>query len=327
MRFAVSQATHRGGRPLNEDRAGHGHTRAAALLALADGMGGHPEGEVAARIAVQSVSALFQQQARPALPDVERFLAEALLAAHRQIGIYAGHRGMVDGPRTTLVLAVVQEGRVAWAHCGDSRLYWLRDGRLLARTRDHSYAERPEQAPSPAHAHNRNVLFTCLGAPVRPVFDTAPPQALRAGDRLLLCSDGLWDPLDDATVARHLGAGPVDEAVPRLAALALQRAGEHSDNVTLVAVEWQGDADAPDLPAAAAPQRPLLRAPVAVRTADLPEGAYATTIQAELPDPVPRADAGAPSEAVSPDELDEAEIERSIREIQDAIRRAAPRGG
>jgi serine/threonine protein phosphatase PrpC len=309
MRFSVIQATHRGGRPLNEDRVGYGYTRAAALLSLADGMGGHPDGEVAAHIAVRTVAALFQQQALPTLPDPARFLSEALLAAHRQIGIHASHRGMVDGPRTTLVLAVVQDGRAAWVHTGDSRLYWVREGRLLARTRDHSYAEHPQQAPSPAHALNRNVLFTCLGASTRPVFEVSAPQPLRPGDRLLLCSDGLWDALDDATVVHRLGADPIADAVPRLAELALQRAGEHSDNVTLLALEWQGDEAAPPMP------------PTDVSTAALPEGVFASTVLPELPDPASEGRA----ETAAVDDFDEAEIERSIREINDAIRRTGPR--
>jgi serine/threonine protein phosphatase PrpC len=311
MKFSVFQATHRGGRPLNEDRVGYGYTRAATLLALADGMGGHPEGEVAARIALQAASALFQRQARPALPDMARFLSDALLAAHRQIGIYASHRGMVDGPRTTLVLAVVQDGQAAWVHSGDSRLYWAREGRMLVRTRDHSYAEYPQQAASPAHALNRNVLFTCLGASMRPVFEVSPPQALRPGDRLLLCSDGLWDTLDDATIVQRLCARPVEDAVPQLAELALQRAGEHSDNVTLLAFDWKGDAAT------------TAAAPAGVSTAELQDGVFASTIQAELPDPVPETR----SDAVVADDFDEAEIERSIREINDAVRRAGPRQG
>ena len=126
MKFSVFQISRRGGREMNEDRMGYCYTRESGLFVLADGMGGHPEGEVAAQIALQTISALFQRQAKPQLKDVQEFLSGALLAAHHQILRYATDKGMLDTPRTTLVIAVVQDGRASWIHCGDSRLYMVR---------------------------------------------------------------------------------------------------------------------------------------------------------------------------------------------------------
>ena len=99
--FSNVQVSRRGGREKNEDRMGYCYTRESALLALADGMGGHPDGEVAAQIALQTISAMFQRQAKPKLPDAREFLSEALLAAHHQILRYASDKGMPDSPRTT----------------------------------------------------------------------------------------------------------------------------------------------------------------------------------------------------------------------------------
>ena len=85
MRFDVFQVSRRGGRETNEDRMGYCFTREAGLFALADGMGGHPEGEVAAQIALETLAALFQQQARPVLDDPQRYLEESVLIAHQQL--------------------------------------------------------------------------------------------------------------------------------------------------------------------------------------------------------------------------------------------------
>jgi len=182
MKFSVFQLSRRGGRALNEDRMGYCYTREAALFVLADGMGGHPDGEVAAQIALQVVSTLFQQKAKPMLEEPALFLEEALLQAHRQILRYASTKGMMDTPRTTLVAAVLQDGKVTWIHCGDSRLYWVRDGQLVERTRDHSYSEMRKVSGALAPA-NRNVLFTCLGSPSKPIFDVSETRRLEDHER------------------------------------------------------------------------------------------------------------------------------------------------
>ena len=239
MKFSVFQLSRKGGRELNEDRLAYAYTPQAVLLVLADGMGGHPEGEVAAEIAVQTFRARFEEQARPALPDVEAFLRRTLAQAHQAIVDYAREHGLKDSPRTTLVAALVQDNRLHAIHCGDSRLYWVRRGRVLERTRDHSWHEQPALARAGAIQFDRSVLFTCLGSPTPPLYDLAHPMPLHDGDRLLLCSDGLWDVVEDAEIARHLDAGPLDRVVPELTGLALERGGRYGDNVSLLALEWR----------------------------------------------------------------------------------------
>ena len=305
MRFSVYQVSRRGGRPKNEDRMGYCYTRSAGLFALADGMGGHPEGEVASQLALQTIAALFQRDAKPTLKDPARFLQEAVLAAHHQLLRYATERGLLDTPRTTLVACVLQGQAAYWAHCGDSRLYLLRGDKLVVRTRDHSYtelhgalAQSGQPVPLENQRYNRNVLFTCLGSPGKPVVDSAGPLLLQAGDRVMLCSDGLWGSVTDAVIVDHLTRHSISEAVPELAEQALRNAGPRSDNVTVLAVEWDG----------AEPQDPAQ----AVSTRQLGEEVFASTIQASLN-----------ASDLAGSELDDAEIERSIREINEAIRRSA----
>ncbi len=298
MKFSVFQVSRRGGREKNEDRMGYCYTRQSGLFVLADGMGGHPEGEVAAQLALQTVSALFQKEARTHVRSPSEFLATALMAAHHQIVRYAGERGMLDTPRTTLVAAVVQNGAATWVHCGDSRLYVVRNGQLLTRTRDHSYIEQHAAGVIRMEHLNRNILFTCLGSPTKPVYDVTGPVVLQQGDRILLCSDGLWGSLSDVEIVRQLSAKPVAQAVPDLAESALRTGGPHSDNVTVIAFEWE----TPD----------AIESSNGVSTDSISDGVFASTIQSGVLD-------------TQVDDLDDAAIERSIAEINEAIRRSAAR--
>ncbi len=300
MKFTVFQVSRKGGRELNEDRMGYSYTRNSGLLLLADGMGGHPEGEVAAQLALQAISALYQAQAKPKLDDVAAFLNAGIMAAHRQIIKYAIDKGMLDTPRTTVVAAVVQDGMACWAHCGDSRLYLVRAGKLVVRTRDHSYMEQPPHGHTASRAAerlNRNILYTCLGSPTKPVFDVSGPTPLQQGDKIMLCSDGLWGSLEDADIVRQLSAKAVGQAVPDLVESALEKAGATSDNVTVIAMDWE----TPD---------EFETTKGSVSTDGMGEGAFASTVQS----------GGLEG---GEDDLDDAAIERSIAEINEAIRRTA----
>jgi serine/threonine protein phosphatase PrpC len=302
MKFSVFQISRKGGREKNEDRMGYCYTKASGLFMLADGMGGHPEGEIAAQMAMQVISALFQSHAKAEIEDVKAFFSTAVLAAHRQILRYAAERGLVDTPRTTLVAALVQGGAVHWVHCGDSRLYFVRDGELLARTRDHSYLEqrkRTRPTDTSMDFANRNVLYTCLGSPAKPEFDVTGPVPLQQGDKILLCSDGLWGSLEDTDIVFHLAQKPVSVAAPDLVERALIKAGAKSDNVTLIAMEWE----TPDTFASTRGS---------ISTDTIEDGVFASTVQAGW------LDSGV-------DDLDDAGIERSIAEINEAIRRTSNR--
>ncbi|MBC7994354.1 MAG: serine/threonine-protein phosphatase [Rhizobacter sp.] len=300
MRFTVYQVSRKGGREKNEDRMGYCYTRDSGLFALADGMGGHPEGEVASQLALQTLAAMFQRDAKPTLKEPMRFLHEAIIAGHHQLLRYATQKALIDTPRTTVVACVLQGNNAYWAHCGDSRLYLVRGEKLVARTRDHSYSELQEtmsHVVPMGERFNRNVLFTCLGSPGKPVVDTVGPLVLQSGDRLLLCSDGLWGTVTDAEITEQLGKNTIADAVPELVEQALRNGGAKSDNVSVLAVEWESAEDGDSQSA--------------ISTQTLGEEVFASTIQASVLGQEP------------PDELDEAEIERSIREINEAIRRSS----
>ena len=299
MKFSVFQISRKGGREKNEDRMGYCYTRESGLFVLADGMGGHPEGEVAAQLALQTISALYQKEAKPLVGDVTEFLSTALMAAHHQIIRYAGEKGMLDTPRTTLVAAILQGTSATWVHCGDSRLYLVRQGELLTRTRDHSYLEQQTAAGAGRTDRiNRNILFTCLGSPNKPVFDITGPVTLQQGDKIMLCSDGLWSGLSDTDIVRDLATKPVSDAVPDLVEAALRDGGEHSDNVTVIALEWE----TPD----------SFESTRGISTDSIMDGVFASTIQAGVLDSMV-------------EDLDDAAIEKSIAEINEAIRRSAAR--
>jgi serine/threonine protein phosphatase PrpC len=299
MKFSVFQISRKGGREKNEDRMGYCYTRESGLFVLADGMGGHPEGEVAAQLALQTISALYQKEARPLVGDVTEFLSTSLMAAHHQIIRYAGEKGMLDTPRTTLVACIVQGTSATWVHCGDSRLYLVRAGELLTRTRDHSYLEQQSAAGAARTDRiNRNILFTCLGSPNKPVFDITGPVTLQQGDKIMLCSDGLWSGLSDADILRDLASKPVSDSVPDLVEAALRDGGEHSDNVTVIALEWE----TPD----------SFESTRGISTDSIMDGVFASTIQAGVLDTMV-------------EDLDDAAIEKSIAEINEAIRRSAAR--
>ena len=300
MRFSVYQVSRKGGREKNEDRMGYCYTRDSGLFALADGMGGHPEGEVASQLALQTLAALYQRDAKPTLADPLRFLHDAIIAGHHQLLRYATEKSLIDTPRTTLVACVLQGNAAYWAHCGDSRLYLVRGDKLIARTRDHSYSELQEtlsHVVPMGERFNRNVLFTCLGSPGKPVVDTVGPLLMQSGDRILLCSDGLWGTVTDAVITEQLAARAISDAVPELVEQALRNGGVKSDNVTILAVEWESAEDSDSVSG--------------ISTLSLGEEVFASTIQASM--------LGQDQH----DELDEAEIERSIREINEAIRRSS----
>ncbi len=282
---------------------GYCYTRDAVMFALADGMGGHPEGEMAAQLALQTLASRFQLLAKPRLPDPSAFLRESVMLAHQELLAYAKGRGLADTPRTTVVVCICQSGAAYWAHCGDSRLYILRESELLARTRDHSYTELQEALGRGADKVNRNVLFTCLGSPGRPMIDIQGPLTLKVGDRLMLCSDGLWSQVQDGAIIDMIGARNLPDAVPDLVELALRQGGARSDNVTVLALEWEGE-DEP------APESEGLS------TRSLHESAFATTIQSAL------------LEQVEPKvQLDDDEIERAVEEINATIKRVAQKKG
>ncbi len=315
MQFSVYQESLIGGRKANQDRMGYSFTRDALLLVLADGMGGHLRGEVAATITLQTLSALFQKNAAPYVKKPERFLEEAFLAAHREIHRYRAIHNLPDTPRTTVVACLIQHNTAIWAHCGDSRLYWVRRGQILAQTRDHSHIESliasGQVAPSERSTHpDRNKLYNCLGASSLPSVEVSRQASLLAGDVLMLCSDGLWAMLPDFDIARRLASASIVRAIPDMLKAATEIAGPASDNTTALAIMWQGTPEV-ETPSSLTPH-----AATVISTQMLPENLVSSTIGSE-PDPEPKA-----VEAEQIDAFNDDEIEKAIAEIRGAIEKS-----
>ena len=246
MKFAIAQGTRIGGRRINQDRHGHWSTAECLLMAVADGLGGHPDGEVAAEIAVRLLGAAFQREAQPTIADPHVFLFRTIGAAHAAILREGERRGLSDTPRTVLVACMVQDGVAYWTHIGDSRLYLVRDGRILHRTRDHTVVQelvdsgRIREEAAMSHPE-RNRLLQCLGGYQVPRPDPPTRARLARNDILLLCSDGFWNPLTQRQLLHALMTRELAAAVDELAELAERRAGPTSDNVTVLAMSWGED--------------------------------------------------------------------------------------
>ena len=303
MRFSIYQESKKGGRKSNQDRMGYCFTRDALLMVVADGMGGHLQGDMAAQIAVQTVGTHFQQQATPLLKSPQRFLETSFLDAHNEILHYRETNKLPESPRTTIVACVVQNGAAYWAHAGDSRLYWVRSGEIIAQTRDHSKIQsmilQGLASPAELETHpDRNKLFNCLGSPAAPTVELSRKMSLKPGDTMFLCSDGLWSAVSDQLISSAFAGNTVMRAVPDLIYLALLEAGQNADNVTGMAMTWEG-AD-------------LAEDSGGISTLTMPLGAVTTTIQHVRPSEL----------EVSQDTMTDTDIERAIDEIRASIRKS-----
>jgi serine/threonine protein phosphatase PrpC len=244
VRFTIYQESRQGGRANNEDRTSYCYSRDALLMVIADGMGGHHHGEIAAQIAVQTLADSFQREAKPKVADPFRFLQKAMTNAHHAILDYSARHRMQDSPRTTCVACLVQDSVAYWAHAGDSRLLLMRNGRVTAQTKDHSrvrlLVEEGMISEAQAAVHpDRNKIYSCLGSPSAPEFEFSRKTPLEHGDILLLCTDGLWGVTSGELMAVSLKGANLIQAVPMLLSQAETKGGPHGDNLSVVAVRWE----------------------------------------------------------------------------------------
>ncbi|HEX2200343.1 MAG TPA: PP2C family serine/threonine-protein phosphatase [Burkholderiales bacterium] len=247
MNCEIASETRVGGRPYNEDRLACWRTEEAVLLALADGLGGHAHGDLAAELAVAELAAAFHDAARPRLANPDRFLFRSFARVHALLGDLARKRSLSETPRTTLVACVVQDGCAYWMHVGDSRLYLLRDRAVAARTVDQTLVQelvasgRITEREARTHPQ-RNVLLQCLGGPLPPRLKPASMAMLRGGDVVLLCSDGFSGPLSARDMDEALRAMGLQEGLKKLAGMAEGRAGAQCDNLSVLALSWREEA-------------------------------------------------------------------------------------
>jgi PPM family protein phosphatase len=232
-----------GPRKYNQDRIAYTYSKESLLAIVADGLGGHHHGEIAAQMAVTILTDSLRELALPTLADPFNFLLQNICKIHDAITSHVAANHMPDSPRTTIVAAIAQSDCLYCAHVGDSRLYHIRDGRLLFRTEDHSKVQMMfrkgiiSKAEMVNHAE-RNKIYNCIGGEHPPQVDMAQERALREGDTVLLCTDGLWALVDDYELAEILQNGPATDTLPVLMGLAESRADMTSDNMSAIAFNW-----------------------------------------------------------------------------------------
>ena len=243
MRFTIFQESRKGSRKVNQDRIAYTFSRDTLLLVVADGMGGHAGGEIAAQIAVRLFIERFQQEAKPILKNPLKFLQDTMVRAHTALGSYANQFSMLETPRTTCVCCIVQAGHAYWGHVGDSRLYLFRQGGLIGATKDHSkvqyLVDQGIIGADEVVAHpDRNKIFSCLGGLVDPVIDLSRRTPLRNGDVLVLCTDGLWSVFDQREIATWLTSTPILTTAPQMLREGEKRGGPDGDNLSAIIVRW-----------------------------------------------------------------------------------------
>lgn len=241
MHYEFGRASRIGNRDSNQDRMAALEGDGGTVLVLADGMGGQSGGALAAQTVVDFVSNEFSRLRFP-VPYPQNCLTRMLHKAHQAVLAAGMQQDPPVLPGTTAVVCLVQERKAWWAHVGDSRLYLFRNGLPLYRTRDHSYVEQLYQAGRISldmrQGHPmRNYVTQCLGLRTdQPQITLSNETTLEAGDVLLLCSDGLWEPLDDAHMGAVLAEGRLGRAIDTLAERAEEAAYPHSDNISALAM-------------------------------------------------------------------------------------------
>jgi serine/threonine protein phosphatase PrpC len=244
LNVETAQVSLVGNRSDNQDRASVVIGDNRILLTVADGMGGHIGGDVAAEAAIDALVRSFKRL-RGGIHDIGDFMRAGIAEAHEAVVMLGAELAPELRPRTTITLCIVADNCATWAHVGDSRIYLLRDQKVLTRTRDHSAVEMLVRQglikDADVHTHPmRNFVEQCLGGePELPTITVSDPFPLMAGDIVLLCSDGLWAPLSDQYLAQEMGTRlDLQTLLEVMAAEATERAAPTSDNVTAVALRW-----------------------------------------------------------------------------------------
>jgi serine/threonine protein phosphatase PrpC len=248
MKIEYAKVSAIGDRTDNQDRAAVVVADNAALMLVFDGMGGHSDGAVAAEVGLKVVQDAFTSASLP-LFDPQGFLYLTLARAHDEVVRLGADQAVDFRPRATCAACLVQENGSWWAHVGDSRIYQMRNGKLVSRSRDHSHVEIliQEGAITEEEALDhpmRNFVECCIGgdAPV-PEMSITRKMPLEDGDVLLACSDGLWSGLNDEEIAKIATRSTMSlaENLKTLSIKALTMNAPYSDNTTGTALLWLGE--------------------------------------------------------------------------------------
>jgi len=236
LRLATAILSRSGTYPVNEDAAADARVESRTLLAVADGLGGHGGGHVASRLAIDACLERFPRQSSIAGESLEDLVRSAHHAIQAAVPDEAEH-----SPRSTLVVLVADRTTAMWAHVGDTRLYFFRDGAVVTRTRDHSVSELLYRAgeireDEISHHSDRNRLLQALGQQQPPKVAISDPVSLQAGDVFLLCSDGWWENVPEELMTATLREAESPQAwLARMAQSIEAAARTPQDNYTAAA--------------------------------------------------------------------------------------------
>jgi serine/threonine protein phosphatase PrpC len=249
MAFEFAEVSLTGDREDSQDRAAVAAGDGAALLIVMDGMGGHAHGARAAETGCKVMLELYRAEKKPIF-DPLGFLHLALGRAHAAI-VAIGSKIPIDSrPRATCAVCLVQRGEAYWAHVGDSRVYHLRGGAVVSRTRDHSHVEQLLREGTISEEElsvhpMRNFVECCLGGEALiPEMTISVRHPLADGDVLMVCTDGVWSNLRDADIAAMLkpgakASGSTKPVLQKLVEQAVAASAPHSDNASAASLVWR----------------------------------------------------------------------------------------
>ncbi len=248
MELEITQLNRLGNRETNEDRLVVVEREQSVLLVVADGMGGHRGGDIAAQIFVDTLERFFRKVKMP-LSNPKLFLEKAINAAHKIICEEAGKSKKKIDPRTTCVACILQGESAYWAHVGDSRLYLIRKNKILARTIDHSYVEDLfrqgliSEADMLTHP-KRSYLTQCIGGNDHvPNISYGNMESLKVQDIFVLCSDGFWTAIEQQALRDISKQVDLERAINNLATIAESSSYPQSDNISAIALRIKGFVD------------------------------------------------------------------------------------
>ena len=245
-RFKVSAciADHIGDRAEQQDRVAlltSPRNPGTLMAVVADGMGGRSGGRMASNQVISTADSLFKEYA-VADDQLRDLLGQVATEANTVIRLSA--LSSEKEPHSTIAALILRRSRAIWAHAGDSRVYFFRNGELVRRTEDHTFAnylraEGKHADAEIAERKYRNVVVSALGIAEKPTLVFDETANLQAGDVFLLCSDGLWPYFSDVQLGELLHQLPPSDASEELVRLGRERALGGGDNLSLAIVKLE----------------------------------------------------------------------------------------
>lgn len=242
MQYVIGHTSRLGNRTINQDRVASLERDNTVLLILGDGLGGRTGGELAAQVMVDTIANNFKNAKLP-IKNPKEFMTQSLHRAHFAVIDEGKLQDPPLNPGTTAVLCLIQNGKAWWAHVGDSRLYLFRGSVPIYRTKDHSYVEKLYQKGQLSHDKRsshplKNYMTRCIGLSDNvPEVTVSNEVVLHQGDIIMLCSDGLWEPVDDMQMGIIIMDGRLSDALDSLSQQAEEASYPSSDNTTAVAIQ------------------------------------------------------------------------------------------